>query len=255
MWRKKWRLWTGVAGLIYGGCLAYMFFRQDQLLYQPDKKPSESDRDHIFLEDIGLFGWVDNPGKKNAIIYYGGSSEAVQLRRKDFLSFSNVTRYFIPYRGFWPNQLLSPTEILLKHDAKKIFDYVKKRHKKVFIVGRSLGTSMALHVAARRHPDKVALITPFNSVLDIAKKRYRAFPVQRILRDWHEAHKDAVEVHCPLLVFIAETDKITPRASWEELRKSLPKNHKEEILQGVNHTTVVESQILWQKMQDFFHEK
>ena len=210
-----------------------------------------------FFPSLQLSGWVDNPGKKKAIIYYGGSSEIIRLRRIEFTKdkkWENYTRYFVPYRGFWPNQQFKPSEELLKNDAKELYDIVSREHKNIFVVGRSLGTSIALHVAANRPVEKLALITPFYSILNLAKQRYRIFPVQRILKDWHEAHKDANLVHNRVHVFLAETDEVTPKTSWEQLRSHFTMPFAEEVVGKSNHTNIVEQPILWENMLKFFEK-
>ena len=254
--RNKWSLVGGLGvASIYAILCGYMFLRQQQLLYQPEKNRDKTNDDVVFLPQLDLYGWIDNPGQNNAVIYYGGSSEPVQLRRRHFSSFTKETKYFIPYRGFWPNQNRVPTEKQIKEDAEKIFDYVKKRHEKVFLVGRSLGTSMALHVAARRKPDKLVLITPFYSILEIAQKKYRFFPIQKILKDWHEAHKDAGNIDVDSMIFLAENDKVTPLDSWKRLREHLNKSYKEFLVAGSNHTDIVQSSELWRKMRRFLRSK
>ena len=219
--------------------------------------PSTLASDVTFFPSLGLSGWVDNPGKTKAVIYYGGSSEIIRLRRASFdtLKWKNYTRYFLPYRGFWPNQALTPSEVVLKNDAVNLFDMVSQLHKKVYIVGRSLGTSISLHVAANRQVEKMILITPFYSILNLAKQRYKIFPVQQILRDRHEAHKDAPLVKNQVHVFLAETDEVTPKSSWEQLKEHFSIPFKEKVILESNHTTIVEKPDLWDGMINFFEQR
>ena len=252
---KKMGAWGGLGALLYLGTCALMFAKQEKLLYQPVKKPSASKNDHdaVLIDDIGLSAWVDNPGQDTGIVYYGGASEPVYNRRGSFDIFPDATRYFVPYRGFWPNHGHVPNEKDLKDDAEKIFDYAQRHHKKVWVIGRSLGTSMAMHIAARKNPDRIVLVTPFYSILEIATRRYRPFPVERLLRDRHEAYRDAgqVKMDMPILTLLAEKDWVTPHESWRKMKNLLPSGAMECIVPKVNHITVVDSPFLWNEIRNF----
>lgn len=237
----------------YAGCCLYMFARQQHLLYQPEKSMDKDSANPVFLDELERGGWIDNPNQPKAIIYYGGSSEVVQRRRKMMSEFSDFTRYFIPYRGFWPNEHMTPTEPALKEDALKLFDFVRHRHDEVSIVGRSLGTSIALHVGAEREHHKMVLITPFDSILNIAKKKYKIFPVQKILRDRHEAHKDAKRIVRPTSVFLAQTDRVTPFESWQKLKENFAIPLEEWTVDKTDHTTIVEDKDMWSRIQNFLN--
>lgn len=253
LWRQM-GLWSGTATAVaYAGCCLYMFARQQKLLYQPNHQPDKQHNGIYQYPFSCLKGWVDDEGYQDAVLYFGGSSEPVQLRREN-LKPLGLTKYFLPYRGFWPNHDFKPTEKIIKQDALDLFDYAQSNHRHVYVLGRSLGTSMAIHVAAKRPVRALSLITPFDSILNLAKNKYRIFPVQKILKDWHEAHKDAPEVCTPTRVFLAENDKVTPHTSWNMLKDRLCCPLISSIVPKTDHTNIVQQHQLWNELDIFFKQ-
>lgn len=232
-------------------CL-YLYRRQQSLLYQPEPMLNDKQTDLVFVRSgQGLSGWIDNPGQANALVYYGGASESIELRRAELAQhFPTHTRYLVPYRGFGPNAHLSPSESELKADAAALFSAALEHHSCIDIIGRSLGTSMASHVAARLPVHRLVLITPFHSAIAVAQDRYRWFPMRRIVRDWHEIWRDVDRIEIPVLTCLATLDDVTPHKFWEMLRghfKVEPAIYWDEE----DHRLIVEAGRIWPIIVDF----
>ena len=230
--------------------------QQQQLLYSPSSLAEGHDDHHPIFStrhsDV-LRGWVENHGSDHAVVYYGGSSEQVELRRDMLRSIMpQHTLYFVPYRGFGPNHHWSPHERQLKEDAEDLFDFVQSRHTKVSVIGRSLGTSMAMHVGARKPIHRLAVVTPFSSILRIAQDRYKWAPVKNLLKDHHEVWKDAPQVQSPILACLAAQDTITPRKFWDELHQMIGDRAQVFCDNVSDHNTIAFSQMTWQAIADFF---
>ena len=73
------------------------------------------------------------------------------------------------YRGYGGSSG-KPTEHDLRQDALAVYNYVSTRHSEILLVGRSLGSSIAIGVAAQVNPTGLVLITPFDSIQNIAKQ-------------------------------------------------------------------------------------
>ena len=73
-----------VAALAYVAVVALAFAFQRHLVYLPDYTRVEAGGTDFALDrgDAVLRGWVVNPGKPAAIIYFGGNAEAVQMNEK-----------------------------------------------------------------------------------------------------------------------------------------------------------------------------
>ena len=251
---------TGSALTAVGSYLAlcgFMYLRQRQLLYRPTKSTPLTPQSEEVVPAQGqhplLRGWVDRPGQAKALVYFGGASEDVDLRRKMmFKHFPEHTLYFVPYRGFGPNSHLECEEAPLKMDALRLVNHVMLHHSHIDVVGRSLGTGMAVHVASQLPVQAVGLITPYDSILEVARNRYRMFPITHMLRDRFESWKDAAQVHAPVLACLAETDTVVPWVRTKALLKHFPVEPSQCVIGQANHTTIADSEHLWHAMAGFF---
>jgi len=244
---------------VYAVACASMFFRQREILYRAPRQHDSPDLpvEVVPLCDQGpaLMGWIDNPGQAQAVVYFGGSSEKVELRRASMAAaFPEHTRYFVPYRGFAPNHGLKSEEPGIKADALRTFDCVARGHVSVDVIGRSLGTGMAIHVAAHKDVRRLVLITPYDSIIEVASSRFRWLPVRRLLKDKFESWRDALKVTAPTLTILAETDPVTPHRCWENLQKHLKAPLEAIVVPGTDHTTIVQSDLTWNALTAFVEQ-
>ena len=243
-----------VAGGAYALSLAVLWARQNDLLYRAPRKVLCPDAPEGLLpaqgSDPALRGWVDGPREtSDCVIYFGGSSESVELRRENLAGpCASMTRYFMPYRGFGPNHGLKISEAGLKGDALRLFDRVVARHDRVHVVARSLGTGVGLSVAARRPVDRLALITPYDSIAAVAGEKYKAIPTGKILRDRFESWRDAPHVKNAALVCLAGLDKVISPKRWEELRRHFTVSPIETLFKDCDHSNIAASTDMWSRI-------
>ena len=254
---QKTGMLAAVAAGAYALTCAALFWKQRELLYRAPRRVQTPDIPTIVIPESAagpaLHGWIDNPGQPSAMIYFGGSSEPVEGRRASLAAaFPHHTRYFVPYRGFGPNRMLLSEEKAIKEDGLRTFFHVAALHQEVDVLGRSLGTGMALHVAARANVRRVGLITPYDSILAVAQLRYAWLPVKRLLREHYESWRDAKEVTSRLFVILAETDPVTPHQCWQNLRSHLQAPFGVQMVPNTNHTDIVEASLTWKALREFF---
>lgn len=241
----------------YAALCGLVYLRQQTILYRPARPNRETPEATSIIpaDNRGpeLRGWVDNPGQKLALVYFGGASEPIELRRESLAkAFPHHTRYMLPYRGFGPNCHLRPDEGSIKEDALRLTEFVQSQHDGIHIIGRSLGTGMALHVAARIPVLGVGLITPYDSILEVAKGSYRWLPVARLLRDRFESWRDAGKVDAPIITCLAEIDKVVPPQRTAALLRHLPSQPTCCTIAGSNHRTIAQCDDLWRQISNFF---
>ena len=216
------------------------------LLFQPDAQAIQ-----IPAKEITLHGWVVNPGQSQALIYFGGKGESVE---RDVGLFRNAAPgysvYLVPYRGFGPNAG-EPTETDLFADALVVDDWVHARQPRVSVMGRSLGSAIATWVASRRPTDKLVLVTPFDSVLNIARERYPMFPVALFLKDPYESWRYAESVKAKVLVVLASNDQVVPRANSDALVEHFPVKPEVVVIPHSGHNNIHNSTAYAPAIADF----
>ncbi len=230
-----------------------LYAKQDALLYNPSPLRAVPDAQRLAV--IGstgpLRGWVVNPDETDALVYFGGKGEPLE-RDVDFFRTTLPGRsvYLVPYRGYGPNTG-KPSEKGIEADALAEFDVARGRHVHVAVAGRSLGTGVATFVAAHRPVERVVLVTPYDSILNIARGRYPIFPVSLLLRDRYESSRNADAITAPTLVLIAADDESIPRASTDALIAHFHTPPSIVVVPHAGHNSISKSPLYVPSIRDF----
>ncbi|MEO8164345.1 MAG: alpha/beta fold hydrolase [Betaproteobacteria bacterium] len=235
---------TGVAVLIYLGCCALLFALQRSLIYFPQPAASAMDASMFELPVTGAQVLVTARQRQgpHAVIYFGGNAENVNFSLPGLAeAFPGHALYLLHYRGYGGSSG-KPSELALVADALALFDLVRSEHSDIVVVGRSLGSGVAVHVASKRNVANLVLVTPFDSLQDLAASQFPYFPVRWLLLDKFESWRYAASVTSPTLLIAAEHDEIIPRSSSEALHARFREGIASlRVLRGVDHNTVAES--------------
>jgi pimeloyl-ACP methyl ester carboxylesterase len=153
----------------------------------------------------------------NALLYFGGNAEDVSVNLPDFAErFPNHALYLMHYRGYGGSEG-KPSETAIMEDAFALFDEVAQKHAQITVAGRSLGTGVAVRLAAKRPVSRVALVTPYDSIEYVAKRAFPYVPVRWLLKDKYESWRYAPQISAPTLILMADADEVIPAESTERL--------------------------------------
>lgn len=200
-----------------------MFLFQRSLLYYPVAHQEGIPREEVSFEidGLNLHGWVLNKGESKALVYFGGNAEAIQNNIVEFESmFKNHTVYLVHYRGYGKSEG-SPTEAALFSDALSIYDALAPQYQAISIMGRSLGSGVAVYLASERQTEKLILLTPYDSIAEVAQVHYPFIPARYVTRDRFESFLYAPKITAPVLMVTAELDRIVPIERALKLREYL----------------------------------
>lgn len=224
-------------------CLALFVF-QRALIYFPQPRAIASPETTLTLAmaDAQVLVSVRPHAGPNALIYFGGNAEDVSLNLPEFAqAFPDHALYLLHYRGFGGSSG-KPSEEAIQSDAMTLFDTVYDAHPHVALVGRSLGSGVAVRLASQRPAARLVLITPYNSLEDLAARQYPIFPVRWLLQDKYPSWKYAAHIRVPTLLIAAEQDNIIPRASSEQLLRHFPAGVATlKVIPGVGHNSLSNS--------------
>ncbi|WP_266171912.1 alpha/beta hydrolase [Dyella subtropica] len=240
-----WRVITVIAALVlllYGAFCAHLYFSQRQLLYRPEATWLVRQAPDFVLvnEDVKLRGWVVNPGQSKALLYFGGNGERIEDVRAEFAHwFPQRTIYLLAYRGYAASDG-EPGERALVSDALALFDYVAPRHAAVAVIGRSLGSGVAVQLAARRPVERLALVTPFDSMVRVAQSFYGLAPVDWLLKERFESLRYAIDVHCPVLLIRAGRDQLVAAERTAALAASFRTPPMQQVVPEADHNSIQE---------------
>lgn len=119
----------------------------------------------------------------------------------------------VNYRGYGLSGGV-PGEQVVVEDAKRIYDYAAARPdidaSRVVVLGRSLGSYVAVTLAASRPVAGVILATPFDSIAAVAEERYPYLPMGLLVGGRYDSAAIAPTIHTPALFVLAGADDVTP---------------------------------------------
>jgi hypothetical protein len=213
-------LWTIliIAVCVYGAiCLFFLVF-QRSFIYMPTPATS-THRSAALLEvpDARLRLSTREFDGPKALIYFGGNAEDVASTLPELVAaFPDRAIYALHYRGY-SGSSGQPAEAAMRNDARALFQLVHGRHPDVMLVGRSLGSSLAIQLAAEGPVSRLVLIAPFESILTIASRVAPFLPMRLLLRDPWQSWRYAPRVTCPTLILAASHDEIVPMSDTIKL--------------------------------------
>jgi pimeloyl-ACP methyl ester carboxylesterase len=175
-------------------------------------------------------------------MYFGGRSEEVSWVARDAgRLFPNMTVLAMNYRGYGDSHG-DPAEIHMVEDGCTLFDWLAAHghvdSSRIAVVGRSLGSGVAIQVAKERPVHSVVLVTPYDSVLAIAKRRFRAMPIEYMLRHRFESIKYAPSLKAPTYVLRAEQDDVIPHSHTDQLVAKLAQLCGDDVIPGSDHLNI-----------------
>jgi len=218
------------AAVIYAAVAGVVWLAQDSLVFHPTPVIARPAAPSGWLvEDVSLTardgtrlaGVLLRPhhaGRSPLVIYFGGNAEAVTASAADAPAlYGERSVLLVNYRGYGGSGG-KPSEASLVSDAAEIFDWAARRDdidpSRIAVHGRSLGTGVAVQLAAARTPRCVVLTSPFASAVDVAREAYPWLPVQAMLRHPFDSGSRAPNIRTPLLVISASNDTaVAPRHS------------------------------------------
>ncbi|HZQ13352.1 MAG TPA: alpha/beta hydrolase [Pseudolabrys sp.] len=216
--------------IAYGGVLALMYLFQRSLMYFPDRArtpPAAAglpQAEEVILTSADgerLIAWHAPPRPAKAlVIYFHGNGGALNLRagRFSWLIADGFGLLALSYRGYG-GSTGKPTEGGLLLDAAAAYDFAAARYPngRIVLWGESLGTGVAVALAAVRRTAGLILDAPFTSAADIGASAYPFIPVCWFIKDAFRSDERIGQVRAPLLVLHGEQDRIVPVSFGERL--------------------------------------
>jgi len=232
-----------------------LFLYQRNFLYFPTGEISHGyAQENIANENETIEVIVLNKGKNEALLYFGGNAEAVVYNANDFLkAFPLHTVYLLNYRGYG-GSTGQPTEEAIYSDALFLFDKVQKKHSKISIIGRSLGSAVATYLAAKRSVEKLALITPFDSIKSVAQNSLPIYPMAFLLKDKYDSISRVKHIQAKTIAIVAENDKvIANKHSFRLISEFPPMQITVKTIMDSGHNDISNKSEYYDYLKDFIN--
>ena len=213
----------GIAVVAYAGIALALALAQRSLLYFPD--PTRVDPAGLGLriaervldapDGTRLVTWqaAAAPGQPTLFYFHGnGGNLANRAARFAALQARGIGLVALSWRGYG-GSTGTPSEDALLADALHVYDALRAAGmpaQSIVPFGESLGTAVAVYVAAHREVGAVVLQSPFTTMTEVAQWHYPLLPVSLALRDTYRASDWIGRVQAPLFVIHGRRDTIVP---------------------------------------------
>jgi len=264
-WRRTIMEWLILLAIVVIGVPAAAWLAQEKMIFYPQPMTSTtqlparaSPLEVVAADGTHLHGWIvrGTVAPAPAVIYFGGNAEEVSWTIADARWPREWSIVGVNYRGYGASEG-APGQAALEADALAIHDAVARREdvdpRRIVVFGRSLGTAIAVHLAAER-PDAIAaavLVSPYDSMTAIGKLHYPYLPVSLLLRHPFDAVPDARRNRMPLLAIVGERDSIIPPSRSRALYDAWAGPKSWLAIPGANHNDLGATEEYWQGIARF----
>jgi fermentation-respiration switch protein FrsA (DUF1100 family) len=224
-------LWILVAMLIVylGLCLFYYFFQNRLIFVRYDIKGKyrfklEKEHEEILLkseEGETLHGlWMKTPNPKGLIIYFHGNTGSLKRWGKIAAKLTEFGYDVLApdYRGYGKSTG-KPSEFNLIKDAHIFYDFACEHYKEkeIVIYGRSLGSAVAVQLAATKQAKLLILETPFASLYDVVNAILYFIPFRLLLKYPFKSIDHIDQVRSKIIIMAGMKDSQVPFKSSQKL--------------------------------------
>ena len=237
----------------YIGLCLFFFFAQRSFIYFPRQRQNNGvEIIKIDTQQAIVELSAGNLKNNRAVLYFGGNAEDVSLSLTEYsLELSDVALYMMHYRGYG-GSTGKPTEHDLRQDALAVYNRILDHHSEILIMGRSLGSSIAIGVAVQVNPTGLILITPFDSIQNIAQQIAPFLPIHLLIKDPYSSVQLAPKIQCQTLVLAASNDGVVPAENTKRLVKALsPRITTLQTIPETNHNSISVNTLYWSCIRRF----
>lgn len=236
--RAVWVPWAMIAlkvaavvlAILYVGMAAILYFSQRSMMYFPETvhtTPTQAgfpEAEEVTLtaaDGARLVAWHVAPREGRPIVlYFHGNGGALHYRVERFrkLVRDGIGLLGLEYRGY-AGSSGSPSEAGLIADGEAAYAFAAARYpgKQIVLWGESLGSGVAVALAAEKPVGRVILEAPFTSAVAVAGLRYWYLPVRLLMKDQYRSDERIEKITAPVLILHGAHDHVVPFAMGERL--------------------------------------
>jgi fermentation-respiration switch protein FrsA (DUF1100 family) len=173
-----------------------------------------------------IIAWHVPPrGNKPVVLYFHGNGGSLAYRVARFRKIiaDGTGLVALSYRGYG-GSTGQPTEAGLIEDGRAVYAFAAARYpaERIVLWGESLGTGVAVALAAEKPVARVILESPFTSAADVAAAHYWFLPVRLLMKDQFRSDLRIARVTAPVLIMHGDADGIIPIRYGQRLLSLIP---------------------------------
>ena len=224
---------------LYLGIAAAAFFAQRKFIYFPpnDYHTPPANMTEIKTES-GLIGWYSpaRDGRPTVMVFHGNASYMdTNLYIYRDLQAAGYGVWAVGYSGY-PGNSGTPTQAKIVAGAAQQYQALRARGvSNIIYYGTSLGSGVAVQLAAQHKPDLLILDAPFNSMTDMSRQHMPFLPTKLLLKDTWESGQTLDQMNLPLIWIHGTQDRIIHISQGQKLYDGYNGPKSGHIIPGANH--------------------
>ncbi len=188
------------------------------------------------------------------VVYFGGNGEEVSWMADQAHRMGSWSLLLVSYRGYGLSEG-RPGEASLLRDALTVYDSITRRDDvdpgRIVVMGRSIGSGVAVHLARERRVEAAILVSPYDSLAAVVRDAFPFLPVGLLLRNRFEASSWAAGVRVPMLALIAAEDRVIAPAHSRRLAAAWAGPREVRLIAGAGHNSIDRSPAYWDSIRGF----
>jgi uncharacterized protein len=215
--------WLITAVALYCGLVTLIYVAQRSFQYFPERRRTAPrtvgllEAEEAVLDTADgeqVIVWHVPPREGHPVfLYFHGNGGSLRWRDERFhaLIADGSGLVALSYRGYGGSSG-RPTETGLLADAAAAYAFAIARYsaERIVLWGESLGSALALALAAEKPVGYLVLEAPFTSAADVGALHYWFVPVRLLMKDQFRSDLRASKITAPVLVVHGENDAIVP---------------------------------------------
>jgi uncharacterized protein len=196
-----------------------------------------------------LYFKTKQPQSKGVVLFFHGNRDNLTRWGREYAPRFVERGYDVlmyDYRGYGKSTGLR-TEVALHADAALLYNELKKTYSedRIVLYGYSLGTGMAVQLAAQTHPQQLILEAPYTNAAALANSYLPIFPWEQVLDFQFRSDAYIARVRCPIHLFHGTADRVVPYRHSLQLCRILNKQPATVLTTIANggHKHLVESPV------------
>ncbi len=246
---------TALTAAAYGA----LWLQQERLLFRPARLPA--DRVLATAPDVHE-RWVEVPGARLSVLelrlpdpkgvvfflHGNGGHLASWFINTDFYRQANFDLVMMDYRGYGKSSGRIESEAQLHADVLAVWQQVAQRYagRPVVVLGRSLGSGLAVTLAQRLQPALTVLVSPYLSMQALTRLHFPWVPVA-LLRYPLRSDQGINQLRGPVLLVHGEHDRTIPPGHSLALQSLLPSAHRV-VVAGAGHGDLQDFETYYQAL-------
>ena len=194
-------------------------------------------------DNLMLSAWyLPAPNPRYLLMYCHGNAGDIRDWAQAMPPFLELgcSMLLFDYRGYGQSQG-KPSESGLYLDGESVWGWVEEKAEQAgltaVILGKSLGSAIAIHIAAQTPPSMLILDSAFTSMREIAMTVTPWLP-DAMLPDLYESINIVPKLTCPALLIHGRNDTLVPLPHAQELCDAMTCPKTITIIDGADHNNL-----------------